>query len=190
MYYSPRFAPAQSFHRIANLKARSEASRPLIQKQLRSSVPIDQFANSLKIGTVDDGGTFTAATETTEYTVGTEVHIKLAHDTTDFGFALFDCSAGGVALFQDYCPTTEAKNLFNAAFISHEEFKLNIFQSGNLDTVIFNCNLRIYAAAADEPADCTARLSPTVKDGVEHKDAEVVAVATISARKGSNAESN
>ncbi len=114
------------------------------------------------------------------------MHVKVSHATTDFGFALFDCSAGGVALFTEYCPSTQAASLFNTAFISHEEFKLNIFQSGDLDSVIFNCNLRIYAAEADEPADCTSRLTPTWKNGGAHKDAEVVAVGRITARKGSN----
>ncbi|CAG5098518.1 Oidioi.mRNA.OKI2018_I69.XSR.g15742.t3.cds [Oikopleura dioica] len=133
----------------------------------------------LQIGTVDDGGTFTAATDATEYAVGTEVHVKLAHDATDFGFALYDCSGGGVDLFTDYCPTDDAKSLFNVAFISHEEFKLNIFQPGDLDAVIFNCNLRIYAAEADEPADCVNRRSPEWKTEAEHKNAEVAVVGKI-----------
>ena len=141
---------------------------------------------SWKIGTVDEGGTFTAATESTEFAVGTEVHVKLAHDATDFGFALYDCSGGGVDLFEDYCPTDDAKSLFNVAFISHEEFKLNIFQPGDLDAVIFNCNLRIYAAEADEPADCVNRRSPEWKTEAEHKNAEVAVVGKIYSRNGSD----
>ncbi|CBY24272.1 unnamed protein product [Oikopleura dioica] len=164
----------------------TETTEEIITFTQTAAEIVTALSIELQIGTVDDVGTFTAATESTEYAVGTEVHVKVSHATTDFGFALFDCSAGGVALFTDYCPSTQAASLFNTAFISHEEFKLNIFQSGDLDSVIFNCNLRIYAAEADEPADCTSRMTPTWKNGGAHKDAEVVAVGRITASEESS----